>query len=216
MDADIYNLLRYADARADEAAHEPDMILKAGLLGYTCEPAAQSSLQPGRRVLYAHDRSAEEIRGDIAHELGHGLMREGLVTFEEVLRHRHASVPDMDQHLEVMADLSGDRVSMPRDEVAAVLNISGVNARAVWVLHQMCQTPLREALRRIVHFDDDRRVGGFVLQRRRVVEAASHRWYLPFWRGDEVSSLDGFEEGGGTLFRVPGYPSMQVGLIVID
>lgn len=219
IDPDIHNLLRYTEARVAQVGHHPEMPELAARLGYTCEPGAMSRLERSGRVIYQADLSESERRADIAHELGHGLMREGQYTnFEEVLRHRHASAPDIDQHIEIMADLQGDLLLMPGEDVASVLAISGYNARAVWVLHQHMRVRLREALRRIVLYDFDRRCAGFVVQGRRITEATSHRCYLPFWRGSRLAEgvLEEFENAGGSLMPVPGYPSQVIGLIVVE
>ena len=218
LDSDIYNLLAYTDARAEELGREHGLEHVAGQLGYSIQLDDDSAVNHvARRIYLKKNQSPEGMKSDLGHELGHAFAREGKPSWAAIIQRRHASVPDLHAHQEVLADLQGDLLTMPPKVLQVVLNICGLNARAVWVLHQQQEVPLREALRRVVHHDENARIAGFIARRGVIVEAYSYRYRLPVWKGDPMPDPDyEFRGEGVSLFEVPGSAGTFVGLVVIE
>lgn len=214
LDPDVYNLLRYQQARHAEADYEQDMDTLAAEFGCVVIPADASRLI-GTDLHIQRGLQSEARRSALAHELSHKLAQERdsaeAPSYEEVILHRHSSVPDMATHLERLAEHGQDLLTMPDHIVQTVLDVCGLEARAVWVLHQQQQVYLHEALRRIVHFDESARVAGFVAVNGTIHHAYSYGYYLPAWIGDPAP----MRGEGLTVFNVPGRPSVTVGLVTV-
>lgn len=214
LDPDVYNLLRYQQARHAEAEYVDDMDELAAHFGCAVIPADASRLI-GTDLHIQRGLKFEARRSALAHELSHKLTQERddehAPSYEEVILHRHSSVPDMPAHLERLAEHGQDLLTMPDHIVQTVLNLCGTEARAVWVLHQQQRVYLHEALRRIVHFDESARIAGFIAMNGVIHHAYSYGYYLPAWVGDRAP----IRGEGLTVFPVPGRPSMTVGLVTV-
>ncbi|EYB67056.1 hypothetical protein DEIPH_ctg052orf0054 [Deinococcus phoenicis] len=220
IDDVIHSLLRYTEARGTEAAPSADMPALADGLGYTLAPHERSFFDPLTGTAYIkRTRDPLQYNSDAGHELAHALALEaapGSPSYRDVVRRYHAQVPDLLAHEERLTDHAGDVLTMPPDLVRVTLDICGVNAIAVWVLHQAAQVRLHEALRRVVHFNLDGRAGGFIGYGGRITHASSYRYRLPPWVGDPVPDEDEFQGEGVSLFQVPGRRNTVIGLIVIE
>lgn len=215
MDGDIHAYFTHQKERHEEAKFETDMDVLPGLLGCRVIEADASRLI-GTDIHVRRRASILARRSSIAHELAHKLALEDDPCYEDVIRHRHRSVPHMDAHLECLTEHGQDALLMPDKTVQTVLEIGGLNARAVWLLHQTAEVYVHEALRRLVHFDENAQIGGFVAHRGRIIHAYSYRWRMPCWIGHPVPDAhDGFEGDGVSLFDVPGRAGLQIGLVVI-
>lgn len=218
LDSDIADLLTYTDARAEELGREHGLEHVAARLGYTIEESDESAVNHQIKRIYLQSTLSPEGRNsDLAHELGHTLAVEGKPSWAAVIRRRHASVPNMHAHQEALTNLQGDLLTMPPKVVRTVLGIAGLNARAIWVLHQQQEVPLHEALRRIVYHDENARIGGFIARRGKIVAAYSYRWRMPVWVGHPMPDPeDDFRGDGVSLFEVPGLPGTFIGLVVVE
>lgn len=217
LDADIHGLFEHTDKRLEELG--PSLEQVAAELGYTVEFDDESLVNHhSKRIYLQKGLESEGLRSDLGHELGHCLAREGEPkSWNEVIRRNHASVPDMQAHRETLTDHQGDRLTMPRNIVQTVINICGLNARAVWVLHQQQEVYLHEALRRLVHFNENARIGGFIARRGTITHAYSYRYRLPVWVGWPMPDPDDeFQGEGVSLFEVPALPNTYIGLVVIE
>lgn len=216
LDPDIYGLFEHTDKRTAELG--PDLQTIAAELGYAVRMDDESLVNHRTKCIHL-DKSLPTagLTSDLAHELGHTLAREGEPSWDQKIRHRHASVPDIHAHRECLTDHQGDRLSMPREVVKAIIERCGLNAMSVWVLHQQQEVYLHEALRRIVHFNENARMGGFIARRGRIIHAESFQWWMPVWTGHPMPNPQGeFQGDGVSLFAVPGLPHTFIGLIVIE
>lgn len=218
LDSDIHHLLAYTEARAEELGRDQGLEHVAEQLGYSIQLDEDSAVNhAARRIYLRRGQAPEALKSDLAHELAHALAKEGKPSWSAIIQRRHASVPDMHAHQEALTDLQGDLLTMPNTVVRVVLGICGLNAQAVWVLHQQQQVRLHEALRRLVHYDENARIGGFIAQKGRVAHAYSYRWHMPVWVGDKMPDPeDEFQGDGVSMFRVPGRPSTCVGMVVVE
>ncbi|GAA5514807.1 hypothetical protein Dcar01_03568 [Deinococcus carri] len=220
FDPDAYDLFAYQKARHEEVGGTTDMEELPTLLGCTVIEADASrligtDLHVQRRLIYAGRRS------HIAHEVSHKLAQERDTAhdpnYEEVIRHRHAQAPDVDAHLEALITTGQDGLLMPDKVVQTIINICGLNAMVVWILHQQETVYLHEALRRIVQHNENARIGGFIGVNGIIRHAYSYRWRMPCWIGHPVPDPDDeFQGEGVSLFQVPGRRNTVIGLIVIE
>ncbi|MBZ9712230.1 ImmA/IrrE family metallo-endopeptidase [Deinococcus multiflagellatus] len=220
IDPDVYNLFAYQKARHDEVENETDMEKLPERLGCTLVEADQSRLV-GTEIHVKRKQHPLRRRSDIAHELSHKLARERgkpeYPTYEEVIQHRHSSVPNIRAHVESIITVGQDALLIPDGTVQEAIELHGLTAQMVWVLHQEQKVLLHEALRRVVHHNQNARLGGFVAIKGKIRYAYSFRWHMPCWIGDPMPDPDDdFQGEGVSLFEVPGYPSMTVGLVVIE
>lgn len=167
-DPDIYNLLAHQKARHAETDYNTDMETLPAELGCTVVDDDTSRLV-GTTICVKRNLSPVARREDIAHELAHKIMREKadprLPSYEDVLRYRHASVPNVHAHIEAVTTCNQNALLMPDDVVKTVIGICGLNARAVWVLHQQQEVYLHQALRRVVEHNENARMGGFIARK---------------------------------------------------
>ncbi|MFC4426288.1 hypothetical protein [Deinococcus navajonensis] len=220
IDPDIFNFLAYQKARHSEAKHETDMEKLPELLDATLVEADESRLV-GTEVHVRRGLSPLARRSDIAHELTHKLAQErasaDAPSYEEVIAYRHASVPNPTAHFERIIEVGQDSLLIPDTVLGDVLARYGLTAQAVWVLHQKEKVQLHEALRRVVHCNENARLGGFIAIRGVIRHAYSFRWHMPVWVGDPVPDPeDEFQGEGVSFFPVPGYPGRVIGLVVIE
>ncbi|WP_146202700.1 hypothetical protein [Deinococcus irradiatisoli] len=213
------DLFAYQHARLEDVGSTNDMEALPALLGYTLVEGRESRLV-GREI---HVKTKQPLPGrhsDIAHEASHALAQErddpDALHFEEIIRHRHAHTPNVEAQVEALIKTGQDRIRMPTDVVKAVINICGLKAMAVWVLHQQEKVYLHEALRRIVELDENARMGGFIAWNGTITHAYSYRYHMPCWINDPIPDVDDYENSGLTIFTVPGSPSTVIGLVVID
>lgn len=215
LDGDIHALLAYTASRHAETDWNTDIDTLPGQFGCTLTDADASRLN-GSAVYVKRGQIQAARRSDIAHELAHKLARENGPCYEDIIRHRHRSVPHMAAHLERLTEHQQDVLLMPDETVRTVLGIAGVNARAVWILHQTAEVYVHEALRRTVHWDENGQMGGFIARKGRITHAYSYRWHMPCWIGDDVpDEYDGFDGECVSLFDVPGVAGLQIGLVVL-
>lgn len=219
-DPDIFNLLAYQGARHAETGFNTDMDTLPGELDCAVMEADASRLN-GTDLHVKRNLTPLARREDIAHELAHKIMREKtdprLPSYEDVIRYRHASVSDIHAHIEAIVTTGQNALLMPDNVVKAIINICGLNARAVWVLHQQQEVYLHHALRRIVEFNENARIGGFIAKRGRITHAYSYRYRMPVWVSFPMPNPDDdFHGEGVSLFQVPGLPEVFIGLIVIE
>lgn len=212
IDPDIHAMFEYHRARHADEDFELNMEALAHRFGLAARSGESSHLGPDGTVNLRRGLSARERRSHLAHELSHHLSREGRPSYEQVIRHRHASAPDLPAHLEALADHGGDLLTMPDAVVRAVVKVCGVSAVAVWTLHQMCEVPLAEALRRLVHADPDCRRGGYISIGGVVQSASVWRYQLPFWVGDRVPEMN---SPNVSRCSVPGRRAAEIGLILV-
>lgn len=201
------------ETRHAETGDVTDMPRLARALGKPYHLGQASVATPTGEVLVCASGPRQERQSDAAHELAHSLADEGGYT--RAIRSYHASVSNMDFHLELLADHGADRLPMPDYLVISALKRYGRTGEAVWRLHEEAGVSLREALRRVVDFDPDVRVGGFVSLCGRITEAASHRSFLPFWWHDRVPEPHILTGPGISMFPIPGKRGGFVGLVVV-
>lgn len=215
------DLLAYHGARLADAGHPDNMDDLAHALGYRVIHGRTSLLSNPKEITLARGLPRRARRVVLAHELSHGVMRERVPddpdapSYEDVIRHYHVSVPDMDSHLELMAVAGGDEFAMPPALVNAVLDQCDWTARAVLELANFAQVPLKDALRRVVLFDESRRIAGFISAGGFIQHAESHLMHLPVWKGDRVPEPHILLGEGVSVFRVPHRPGQLIVLITV-
>ncbi|THF69986.1 ImmA/IrrE family metallo-endopeptidase [Deinococcus sp. Arct2-2] len=218
MDDVLHDLFLYHVARHAEAEFTPEMPELARRLGMRYRVGPDSLATPERVVYVRADASAPQRRSEAAHEISHLLTAEaqpGDPSYEEIIRWYHASVPDMQAHLEVLADHGADRLLMPEALVGAILGHCGYSGRAVWELARFADVPTEDALRRLVYFDESVKIGGFISHGGFIQSAFSKRWRLPFWLGDRVPEPHILVDEGVSLFAVPHKSRQLIGVITV-
>lgn len=218
MDDVLHDLFAYHVARHAETEFAQDMPELARRLGLRYHLGPDSLATPEGAVYVRAQASAPQRRSEAAHEISHLLTAEsqrGEPSYEDVIRWYHASVPDMEAHLEVLADHGGDRLLMPEALVQAIVGHCGYTGRAVWELSRFADVPPEDALRRIVYFDESVRIGGFISHGGFIQAAFSKRWHLPFWLGDRVPEPHVLIDEGVSLFPVPQKARQFIGVITV-
>ncbi|UQN06805.1 hypothetical protein [Deinococcus sp. QL22] len=205
------------EERHKELDYTPDMERIAAALGRV-KTGEHSFLTASGEIVVESGLKRTRRREDLAHEASHALAAELIddQSYVKAIQYHHAHVPDMDAHLERLADHGSLHWLAPREMVDKVLEVGGLNAGAVWRLHQTAEIQLHMALKRIVTFDEDGRRGGFIAQHGRIIHASSYQYYLRCWVGDDVPDEGSFQGSGVSLYQVPGYPSMCIGLVIAD
>ncbi len=215
------DLLAYHGARLADAGNPDNMDDLAHALGYRVIHGRTSLLSNPKEITLARGLSRRARRVELAHELSHGITRErdeddpDAPSYEDVIRHYHVSVPDMDGHLELMAVAGGDEFAMPPELVHAVLEQCDWTARAVFKLADFAQVPLKDALRRLVLFDESRRIAGFISAGGFIQHAESHLLRLPVWKGHRVPEPHILLGNGVSVYRVPHRPGMIIALTTV-
>ncbi|MCD0157180.1 ImmA/IrrE family metallo-endopeptidase [Deinococcus sp. 6GRE01] len=217
MDPIIHDFLQCITANHAATNYEPDMPTLANRLGQQYRRHDYSFYDPANRTVYVrHDATAQEARADAAHELTHAIGMTGHPSYEQVIRHYHASVPNIEEHLEELTEHGADRLLMPDALVTAITRHCGLTARAVWELSRFANVTINDALRRIVHANPDTRIGGFYSTGGYVQAAHTLNWWMPFWIGDRIPEPHILLEHGATTYRVPGKPRHLLCLVVIS
>lgn len=213
----ISNFLSYVVARHASTGYEDDMQAFAQRLGLKYSRSSHTFYDPLNRCVYlSYNAGGLAAREDIAHEIGHALALEGdKVNYEQLFRYYHASAPDIDAHLECIADIAADTALMPDWFVRQTLRLLGWTGAALWQLTGVRNVTIQRAIRRMVHFDEDANVVAFIAERGRVtcIEKAGHVW-IPFWLGDELPDTKELEAAGVSLHSPDRYT--VVGVLVAD
>jgi len=219
-DALIDDLFNFHHERHEEVGHISDMPALARAFGTTYQIAENSFMTPNGIINVSASGGLRQRRALAAHEISHALTYEQDEegdSYEKALRYHHASVPDIEAHLEALADHGGDRLLMPDFMVRRVLQEWGYSGQAVWELRMVANVTLREALRRIVYFDPLVRIGGFVVgSDSEVYEAASQGLRIPVWLGDEVAYPLELIDEGLSVFEISGQPGSYICLKKLD
>lgn len=194
MDALISDYLRYLERRHRQAGYPSDMDALAGRLGIELL-RGEYSVASGKQVQVSRGGTAATRRADTAHELVHTLSEQGQYT--GAIRREHASVPDLDEHLELLTEHGADLLLMPDALVADLLAQHGETATAVARLAQEADVSLQQALRRFVFLNPAQKRVGYLLQGDYIWYALATGWARQ-WIGSRLEEA-GFREAGGTL-----------------
>ena len=219
MDSLVADLLDFHSARHAELNYNPDMPTLARTIGTGYRMADSSFMTPERIVNVNAYAGRTQQRIETAHENSHALTAEEDIegnSYVKAVRYFHASVPDLEDHLELLADHGGDRFLMPDALVEEILRICGHTARAVWELSRFADVTIKEALRRIVYFKEDGRCGGFFSCGKFIQEAQSYRYSLPFWLGQRIPEPHILIKHQITTFEIPNHERQLIGLVVVD
>lgn len=214
MDPLIDSLFRYAQECHAETRYTRDMPTLAVHMGLEYRLGEASFVTPDGLVVIDRHQPRQLQRVDAAHEIAHAIADDG--DYTEALRHHHASVPDMHEHLEALAEHTADRLLMPDALTEAVVTRFGFSGRAIWELAREGDVPQEQAARRLVHLRPDQRCAAFIAQGNYIWHACKQHYHLPFWVGDRVPELHVLSEHGYALFAAPSTRSRVLGFISVD
>ncbi|GAA5504282.1 hypothetical protein Dxin01_04051 [Deinococcus xinjiangensis] len=217
MDDIIHDLFEWSKAQHQEAEWESDMPTLTRRLGFNYRRHEYSFYDPDSRTIFVrYDATSQEARVDTAHELMHAVSMEGSPSYDAVLRYYHASVSNLDDHIEVVTDHGADRFLMPDGLVEEIVKKCGYTARAIWELSRFANVNIYTALRRFVHFRPDRRVAAFFSSGGYILGADARNLWLPFWLGDRIPEPHLLLEHGISTFNIPNCERQMLGVVLVD
>jgi hypothetical protein len=220
MDALIEDLLKLHDQRHKKAEYTDDMPKLAERIAGGYQIAEHSFVTAEGIVNVSPEGGLRQRRGRAAHEISHAITKqedEEGGSYEKAIRYHHYSVGDMEAHLEALADAGGDLLLMPDHQVRFALQEYGYTGQAIWELSATAEVGHGDALRRIVQFDQEARIGGLVIgSDGRVLHVAWQGMHLPHWPEEEAPDLDYLRAKGMSVFEVPDRPGCYICLKKVD
>lgn len=210
MDPLIADLFDHIRSEHASTGYKSDMPTVARSLGLNFELGNTSVALPDGTVRVSRTVSVLQQRADAAHEISHALANAGGYT--RAIEYYHASAPDLDAHIEELADHGADLLLMPDALVREIVRQQGYTGRSAWELSRFAGVDLPQAVRRLV-FATEQRCAGFIAQGSYIQEAFTQNYYLPFWKGDRVPELHLYQEEGLSLFAVPERRGCVIGFI---
>jgi hypothetical protein len=223
MDAIIEDLLKLHDRRHKKAGYTDDMPELARTIAGGYQIAENSFVTPGGIVNVSPEGGIRQRRVLGAHETSHAITKKQTKdgnSYEKVIRYHHASVTDIDAHLEALADAGGDVLLMPDHKVRLVLQEYGYTGQAVWELSVTSQVVWGRALQRVVRFDEEAKIAGLIIDSDgKAVYVCRQGMRLPRWNDGELPDLpdiDDLRDQGFSVFKIPGRTGWFICLKKVD
>lgn len=123
----------------------------------------------------------------VAHEMAHILAKRG--GYIRLIRHHHASVPDMRRHIELIINYAAGRLLMPATDLQEAWDLYRERPEAVLHLMSLSGASEAAAMRRWAWQDVSAYRAAFVAQGNYIQDVTACRARMPFRRHDRVPEL---------------------------
>ena len=165
----------------------PAQLCEALDIEYCSGPCNMAHFGPPSMVVVRPEEFGSRLLFTVGHEVAHILMRRG--GFHRRILRDHASVPNMKQHVEKLADFAAGLLVMPEPEVREARQLFGETPAAVLHLMSLSGASEAAAMRRWAWQDPTACRGVFVTQGNYISDLSACNMRLPVSRWERVPEV---------------------------
>ena len=185
----IADYMQFVKHRHLDLKYERDPIRACKALGinYSAGPRSSCNFGPPAMIVVEYGLFGSRRLFTVAHELAHFFMHEG--GFHSRILRDHASVPNMKQHVEKLADFAAGLLLMPEPDVREARQLFGETPAAVLHLRSLSGASEAAAMRRWAWQDTSASRGVFVTQGNYISDLSACNMRLPVSRWQRVPEV---------------------------